>query len=71
MGSSGYRLAARYGEAEQHGLAELYRNCADFFPALRIALNRVADRHLFPASGDRIDRLLRQVADNFRQTHES
>lgn len=71
MGSSGYRLAARYGEAEEHGLAELYRNCADFFPALRIALNRVADRHLFPATGDRIDRLLRQVADSFRQTHES
>lgn len=66
MGSAGYRLAARYSEAEQHGLAELYRNCADFFPALRIALNRIADRHLFPATGDRIDRLLRQVADSFR-----
>jgi hypothetical protein len=67
LGSTGYRLAARYDEAEQHGIAELYRNCADFFPALRIALNRVADRHLFPATGDRIDRLLRQVADSFRQ----
>lgn len=65
LGSTGYRLAARFDEAEQHGLAELYRNCADFFPALRIALNRVADRHLFPVSGDRIDRLLRQVADSF------
>ena len=49
---------ARYGEAEEHGMAELYRNCADFFPALRVALNRVADRHLFPASGDRIERLV-------------
>jgi hypothetical protein len=67
LGSTGYRLAARYDEAEQHGIAELYRNCSDFFPALRIALNRVADRHLFPATGDRIDRLLRQVADSFRQ----
>jgi hypothetical protein len=67
LGSTGYRLAARYGEAEEHGLAELYVNCADFFPALRVALNRVADRHLFPATGDRIDRLLRQVADSFRQ----
>jgi hypothetical protein len=67
LGSTGYRLAARYDEAEEHGLADLYMNCADFFPALRIALNRVADRHLFPATGDRIDRLLRQVADSFRE----
>jgi hypothetical protein len=67
LGSTGYRLAARFGEAELHGLAELYRNCADFFPVLRIALNRVADRHLFPVTGDRIDRLLRQVADSFVQ----
>jgi hypothetical protein len=67
LGSTGYRLAARFSEAELHGLAELYRNCADFFPVLRIALNRVADRHLFPVTGDRIDRLLRQVADSFVQ----
>jgi hypothetical protein len=66
LGSTGYRLAARYSEAEEHGIAELYSNCADFFPALRIALNRVADRHLFPVTGDRIDRMLRQVADSFR-----
>lgn len=66
LGSSGFRLAADTTEAQEHGLAQLYRNCADFFPALRIALNRVADRHLFPATGDRIDRLLRQVADSFR-----
>lgn len=68
LGSTGYRLAARFDEAEQHGIAELYRNCADFFPALRVALNRVADRHMFPATGDRIDRLLRHVADSFRNT---
>lgn len=67
LGTTGYRLAASCTEAEQHGLALLYRNCADFFPALRVALNRVADRHIFPATGDRIDRLLRQIADGFRQ----
>ena len=66
LGASGFRLAADSAEARQHGLARLYRDCADFFPALRVALNRVADRHLFPATGDRIDRLLRQVADSFR-----
>lgn len=67
LGTTGYRMAASCTEAEQHGLAELYRNCADFFPALRVTLNRVADRHIFPATGDRIDRLLRQIADDFRQ----
>lgn len=65
LGSTGFRMASRFTAAEEIGLAELYRNCADFFPALRIALNRVADRHIFPATGDRIDRLLRQVADQF------
>ncbi|HEX6693644.1 MAG TPA: hypothetical protein VF035_02960 [Longimicrobiales bacterium] len=67
LGSSGFRMASRFTDAEEIGLAQLYRNCADFFPALRIALNRVADRHVFPATGDRIDRLLRQVADQFRE----
>ncbi|MBR9990803.1 MAG: hypothetical protein KFH98_13665 [Gemmatimonadetes bacterium] len=71
LGSAGYRQAARFDEAEQHGIAELYRNCAEFFPVLRVALNRVSDRHLFPATGDRIDRLLRQVADSFNQTLET
>ena len=67
LGSTGFRMASRYTDAEEIGLAQLYRNCADFFPALRVALNRVADRHVFPATGDRIDRLLRQVADQFRE----
>ena len=67
LGSTGFRMASRYTDAEEIGLATLYRNCADFFPALRIALNRIADRHVFPATGDRIDRLLRQVADQFNE----
>jgi hypothetical protein len=66
LGATGFRMAARFRDAEQHGLDRLYLLCADAFPRLRIALNRIADRHLFPATGDRIDRLLRQVADGFR-----
>lgn len=65
LGSTGYRMAAGHTEAAQAGVAELYRNCADFFPALRVALNRVSDRHLFPVTGDRVERMLRQVADSF------
>jgi len=66
LGSFGYRSAARYAGAEEHGLAHVYEACAATFPTLRSALNRIADRHLFPATGDRIERLLRQVADKFR-----
>jgi hypothetical protein len=67
LGATGFRLAARFSDAERHGLDHVYLRCADAFPALRIALNRIADRHIFPASGDRIERLLRQVEDGFNQ----
>jgi hypothetical protein len=65
LGSAGYRMASQYRDAEQHGLALLYGECAGAFRSLRTSLNRIADRHLFPAAGDRIERLLRQVADDF------
>jgi hypothetical protein len=65
MGAAGYRMAARFADAERHGVDGVYAQCADSFPTLRVALNRVADRHLFPARGDRIERLLRQITDQF------
>ncbi|HEX7117304.1 MAG TPA: hypothetical protein VF212_00855 [Longimicrobiales bacterium] len=65
MGATGYRLAADTTDAESWGLDRLYQTFADNFPALRIALNRIADRHLFPTRGDAVDRLLRQIADRF------
>lgn len=65
LGAAGFRMAARFEDAERHGLDTVYSHCAESFPALRIALNRISDRHLFPASGDRIERLLRQVSDRF------
>jgi hypothetical protein len=66
LGATGYRMAARFTDAERHGMDRVYLECADAFPRLRIALNSIADRHIFPATGDRIERLLRQVADRFR-----
>ncbi len=66
MGATGYRLAADTTDAENWGLNSLYQTFADNFPVLRIALNRIADRHLFPSVGDPVDRLLRQIADKFR-----
>lgn len=67
LGSHGYRLAADTSEAASHGLAGLYRSCAESFPVLRVALNRISDRHIFPATGDHIERLLRHVTDGFKQ----
>jgi hypothetical protein len=65
MGATGYRLAADTPTASDHGLDRLFRQAADTFPELRTALNRVADRYLFPASRGSVDRLLRQVSDAF------
>jgi hypothetical protein len=65
MGATGYRLAADTPIASDHGLDRLFRQAADTFPELRVALNRVADRYLFPASRGSVDRLLRQVSDAF------
>jgi len=68
LGSTGYRMAAGTTHAGTHGLDVVYLRCADAFPALRVALNRVSDRYFFQA-GDPLDRLLRQVSDAFDQKH--
>lgn len=65
MGASGFRMAAESPHASDHGLDSLYRTAAEAFPALRVALNRVSDRYLFPARARSVDRLLRQVTDAF------
>ena len=63
MGSTGYRLAADDRHAEQHSLADLYRDAADAFVPLRQTLNRVSDRVLFPRPRSPVERLLRQARD--------
>lgn len=65
LGATGYRMAAESQLAHQHGLRELYRTAADVFPDLRVALNRVSDRYLFPARAGSVSRLIRQVSDAF------
>jgi hypothetical protein len=65
MGATGYRLAADTAMAADHGLDGMLRLAADSFPDLRVALNRISDRYFFPASSGSIDRLLRQVSDDF------
>jgi hypothetical protein len=67
MGRRGYELAAEHRLASQYGLRDLYATVAERFPQLRVALNRVSDRILFPHSHS-ADRLLRQVRDDHRWT---
>jgi len=47
-GRQGYDLASRHVLAERFGMAGIYREAADRFPALRTAFNRLSDRVFFP-----------------------
>lgn len=65
MGTTSFRQAAESRLAGDHGLDGIFRTCAERFPHLRVALNRIADRYLFPQASRPVERLLRQVADSF------
>lgn len=65
MGQRGFRLAADHRLASEHGLAPLFAAAAEAFPRLRVALNRVSDRLLFP-NVHTPERLMRQVRDETR-----
>lgn len=62
MGQRGFRLAADHRLANEHGLGPLFAAAAERFPTLRVALNRVSDRLLFP-NVHTPERLMRQVRD--------
>jgi hypothetical protein len=64
MGQRGFRLAAGHRLASQHGLSPLFGAAAEAFPQLRMALNGLSDRLLFPHVHTP-DRLMRQVRDAF------
>lgn len=61
MGASGYVSAADSREADRWGLRGVLAGVGRDFVRVRQALNRVADRVLWPEGGDPIDRLLREV----------
>ncbi len=48
LGRQGYDLASRHVLAERFGVAGIYREAAERFPALRAAFNRLSDRVFFP-----------------------
>ncbi len=62
MGTNGYRAAARSRQAEQLGLEATLHSAASCFSDVRVALNRVSDRYLWPNAGDPVGRVLREVS---------
>jgi hypothetical protein len=67
LGAAGFRMAASSDLAMRHGLGELFLRAADQFRDLRSALNALSDTVFFPGSRDAVERLLRQVSDDFNR----
>lgn len=65
MGRTGFSLAADDPFARRQRLDGCYRDAARTFSALRRAMNRFSDRFLAPRPASPVDRLLRQVVDDF------
>lgn len=65
MGRRGFALAAEHRLASQHGLTALFSSASERFPVLRLALNHVSDRFLFPHVHSP-ERLMRQVRSEWR-----
>jgi hypothetical protein len=65
MGASGFRAAAGNQVALRHGLGDLFLSAASRFTDLRGALNSLSDEMLFPRPRDPVERVLRQVSDDF------
>jgi hypothetical protein len=65
MGAAGFRMAAGSQVALRHGLGDLFLRAADRFPDLRGALNSLSDTVFFPYTRESVERLLRQVSDDF------
>jgi len=65
LGRRGFELAAEHRIAEQYGMADVYAAVAARFGLLRVALNSVSDRLLFP-NVNTPERLMRQVEDEAR-----
>jgi len=66
LGRSGFLLAS--GDRLAGGLGPVLRSAGERFAELRMALNRMSDRMVFPTFASP-DRLMRQVADEFRSSH--
>ncbi len=66
MGASGYRGAAKTKHAERLGIDGVFREVAEHFSGVRVALNRISDRYLWPTQADPVNRLLREITGRAR-----
>ena len=64
LGATGYRGASESLEAGELGMDTVLMGVANQFSAVRTALNRISDRHFWPASGNPVGRLLREISQN-------
>ncbi len=64
MGARGFHMASDHRLAQEFDLEDVFSVAADTFPTIRVALNRISDRLMFPNRMS-ADRLLRQVEDAF------
>jgi hypothetical protein len=67
MGATGFRTAAGSQTALRYGVGDLFMGVADRFADVRSALNSLSDAVFFSRPGDPVERLLRQVSDDFRR----
>ena len=67
IGRRGFLLASDHTLAGHYGMGAVLRMLGERFGEVRVALNRMSDRVMFP-NRHTPDRLLRQVEDEFRLT---
>lgn len=65
MGQTGFALAADDPFARRQQLDGLYREAAESFSPMRLALNHFSDLYLTPRPASPVDRVLRQVREDF------
>jgi hypothetical protein len=70
LGAAGFRTAGRMEMALRLGMGDLFLKIADDFSHVRSALNGLSDALFFPAPGDSVERLLREVSDRFQRGEE-
>lgn len=62
LGTSGYHTASESPQARTLGVEGVFRDVARHFSGVRVALNRMSDRYLWPEGNNTVGKLLRDIA---------
>jgi hypothetical protein len=68
VGAEGFRSAATMEIALRYDLGDLFLRFSDEFVNIRSALNGLSDALFFPSPADAVERVLREVSDQFRRS---